>query len=132
MIPKLNQYYSIISSSIFLALPIVALAQESSRFIGNINRFITLLLALLLSVAAIIFIWGVVKFIASGDDAAARGKATGFILFGIIGIVVILSFWGLSGIILDYFGLEEGRTPLLPPEVRPLPGGGLGSSGGGG
>lgn len=108
----------------FVFFPTIAHAQTASEFLGRINSLIQLAAALLLAVAGIVFIWGVVKYIASGDDPAARKKAMGFILFGIIGIAVILAFWGLVRVTLDSFGLSspESRSPLSAPQVPALPG----------
>ncbi len=109
---------------LLIAFPAIARAQEAGQFLGRVNSLIQLAAALLLAVAGVVFVWGVVKYIASGDDPAARKKAMGFILFGIIGIAVILAFWGLVRVTLDYFGLSSpgSRSPVSPPQVPTLPG----------
>lgn len=120
----LAQKYSFIIAFLLTSLPLAAAAQTASGFLGRVQSLLQLAVALLIAAAGIIFVWGVVKFIASGDDAAQRKKAGAFMLFGIIGIAVILAFWGLTRVVLDYFGFAspESRSSIPAPQIPTLPG----------
>ncbi len=67
---------------------------------------------LLISISVIVFIVGVIKYIASGDDSGKREEGRNFILYGIVGLFVIVSVWGLVGVLQGTFGL--GNTPFIP------------------
>ncbi len=67
---------------------------------------------LLISVSVIVFITGVIKYIGSGDDSGAREEGRNFILYGLVGLFVIVSVWGLVGVLQGTFGL--GNTPFIP------------------
>jgi hypothetical protein len=67
---------------------------------------------LLISAAVIVFIVGVVKYINGGDDSTKREEGRNFIIYGIVGLFVIVSVWGLVGILQGTFGL--GTTTFIP------------------
>lgn len=75
------------------------------------------LVYLLISVAVIIFLWGVVGYIRSGDSEEERKKAKDFIVYGIIGIFVMISVWGLVGILTGTFRTNVAAPPT--PEYYP-------------
>lgn len=74
-------------------------------FLNKVNQYIlNPLITLGFAVAFITFLWGVVEFIrnASGDDSRERGKRN--IMWGIIGMLIMISVYGIINIILSTFG----------------------------
>ena len=57
-------------------------------------------------IATLVFIWGVRGFIGSADDAEARGKGAQQMLWGILGMVVMIGAVVLKDII-------EGTVKIL-------------------
>lgn len=49
------------------------------------------LITLLLGVAVLVFLWGVYEMVANAGDAEARTKGRRHILWGVIGLVVMLA-----------------------------------------
>jgi len=79
--------------------------------IGSIlNRIIPVLLAL----GVLFFIWGVVQYMIGGDEEAKK-KGKNKIIYGIIGLVVIVGMWGLVNIVVKTFGLNQALTPIDNP-----------------
>jgi len=72
---------------------------------------------LLISISVIVFIVGVIKYISNGDDSAKREEGRNFIMYGLIGLFVIVSVWGLVGVLQGTFGL--GNTPFIPQLQEP-------------
>lgn len=72
---------------------------------------------LLISISVIVFIVGVIKYIANGDDSTKREEGRNFILYGLIGLFVIVSVWGLVGVLQGTFGL--GNTTFIPQLQEP-------------
>jgi hypothetical protein len=101
----------------FLAVPVVTFAQGlntvrlgeySTSFIDLINTY---LLPLLIAIAMIVFLWGVYNyFIYGADDTSKLETGKTYIMYGVIGFVVIFSMWGLVGIVSDVFGLSGTRS----------------------
>ncbi len=77
-----------------------------SAFADSITQFINVVLVpLLVAVAFIVFLYGVFNyFIKGGADEEAHKTGRTFILYGIIGFVVILSIWGLVNIVRELIG----------------------------
>ena len=74
----------------------------STGIIGLIN---VVIVPVIFALAFLVFIYGVVKyFFVHGGDEVKRGEGRQFILWGIIGIVVLLSVWGLVNLLLSTLG----------------------------
>jgi hypothetical protein len=120
------------------ALPLIAFAQAPQG--PNLNAIkpysdalITLingiLVPILIAIAFIVFLWGVYKyFILGADDEAARQTGRQFVLWGIIGLVVIFTVWALVALVMGTLGLGVAKSPPYPT----IGGSGQTSTGGGG
>ena len=73
-----------------------------------------LILVLLFSLITIYFIWGVVQYISAGGDDEKIAKGKKHMLWGIIGLAVVASAWGMAKIITNYLGAGEGARPRVP------------------
>ncbi|OGG78020.1 hypothetical protein A3A36_00940 [Candidatus Kaiserbacteria bacterium RIFCSPLOWO2_01_FULL_52_12b] len=81
-----------------------------------INIINSILVPVLMAIAFIVFLWGVFKyFIWGADNETERATGRQFILWGIIGFVVILSVWGLVAIVGGAVGLQLGGSAPKPP-----------------
>ncbi len=71
-------------------------------FILIIGDILGYILPVLLALGVVYFVWGVVTYvIADGEEAKKKGKD--MIIYGIIGFAVIISLWGLVGIVVRTF-----------------------------
>ena len=101
-IQKIKQ--SLLAIGLFLSygLPFFAFAQPPENFQELIKKFTDLinpLLFLLSSIAVLVFIWGIIKYIASAGDENKKTSGRNTMFYGIIGIFVLFTFWGIVGII---------------------------------
>ncbi len=92
------------------ALPMLAFAQASgenaSQFFDNIKTNIVNPIITLIALAAfVVFIWGVVEFIRSADDAEKRGTGQQHMIWGIAGLVIIFGANAIIAILKNTFGL---------------------------
>ncbi len=55
----------------------------------------------------LVFIWGVVGLIRSGDDPKAREKGQQHILWGVIGMVIMISAYGIIRVIANTIGVAD-------------------------
>ncbi|KKP91271.1 MAG: hypothetical protein US04_C0001G0245 [Candidatus Nomurabacteria bacterium GW2011_GWD2_36_14] len=99
--------------------PLLASAQVSTvdtilmQVIGWLNYIVPALVTL----AVVYFIWGVITFISSSDEEAKKnGRAK--IINGLIGLFVIVAFWGIIGLVQRTFGVDSqtmtGVAPCVP------------------
>ena len=82
-----------------------------TQSIGGILNFFTCLLfqsvvPLLISIAIVVFIWGVIQYVINTDDVSKRAEGRNFMIYGIIGLFVIVSIWGLIKILTGTFGIN--------------------------
>lgn len=82
--------------------------------IGNIlNSIVPILVAL----GVVYFVWGVVSYvIASDEEAKSAGRNR--MIWGIIGLAVIVGLWGLVGILGNTFGVNNPSNTVTLPTVN--------------
>lgn len=80
-------------------------AQVVTNVVTDINTFV---IPLLVSLAVIFFLINILRyfFIESGEEAKQKGQQA--ILFGLIGIAVIFSLWGLINLFVGTLNLAAG------------------------
>ncbi len=72
-----------------------------------LNPFISLLFVL----ATVIFIFGVVQYVIAGGSQEKTQKAKLVMLWGIIGMTIMASAWGIVGILCKFFGTCNNILP---------------------
>ena len=98
----------ILASFLVSASPIIALAQYSpSMGIGGlfllVGSWIKLALPLIISLAVVWFVYNVFRYTISGGEDEKKAAKEGM-LMGVVGIFVMVSVWGLVGILQATFG----------------------------
>lgn len=95
-----------------LFAPFIASAQIAAGA-GNVSKLIAFLkdllstaTTLILAAAVVYFLWNVFKFVMSAGDEEARAKGQQGIIYGVIGIAVMVSIWGLVNFLTSTAGLE--------------------------
>ncbi len=99
--------------------PLLAFAQQSA---GNINTsgglssvldslwyLLDRAVPILIALAVVIFLFGVLKFIFNAGNEEERTKGRNFMIWAIIGIVVMVSVWGLVYFVQNTFGLSNNN-----------------------
>lgn len=71
---------------------------------------------LIFAVAVAMFVWGVVNFfIINADEEGKRAQGRQFMIWGIVALAVMLSIWGLVGILGQTFGINGSVLPKVTP-----------------
>lgn len=79
---------------------------ELSKLIAKVNQnIINPFIFLMVGVAVVIFLWGVVEFFKNADNAEERGTGIRHMIWGVIGLTIMISFAGIIGIIKNFLGL---------------------------
>lgn len=104
--------------------PLSAFAQQitdanglTSKISNLGNTFVTLLI----SFAVIYIIWNVVRYLIAGGEEDRKKGGMG-ILWGVVGLFVILSIWGLVAILTNTFSTSNNVPQDKFPKVIPPPG----------
>lgn len=107
-------YKVLIVGSAILPLLAAAATTDVQGLIETAQNLINRLIPFFVAIAALVFIWGVVEFVASAGDEEKRSKGRQHMLWGIVGLAVIVGLWGLVKILVQTFSLQQGGTIDLP------------------
>jgi len=123
---------TIVAALVFL--PFISFAQfnynttGSTRYYGNydggsgglwnlfsiIMDILSHVVIILVALAVVFFLYGILKYIGSGDDEESRGKSKNVMIYGIIGLFVMVSFWGIVNILINTFELDTAPYVNVP------------------
>jgi hypothetical protein len=89
---------------------------EAVSFVATVNDVIIFpLIALLTGIAFLVFLYGCAEYILNASNEQGRKQGTQHVMYGIIGLVVMLSAWSILQIATATFGLNDeldcARTP---------------------
>ena len=118
----------VLSGFVLGLAPVVALAQQTGgytacapgaavttvqTFICKIGDILSAVVPILIILGVIYFVWGVITYVIASDEEA---KKTGRnrIIYGIIGLAVIIAVWGLVKILTNTFGLSNVQQINYP------------------
>jgi len=118
--------------------PIVALAQVSSGgatstacdtgstgslfgLLCKMGSLLNAVVPVLIALGVVYFVWGVVTYVISSDEEAKKAGRNR-IIFGIIGLAVIVGLWGLVNLLRNTFGLNNSTNIQLPTVPIVIPG----------
>ncbi|MEK7526900.1 MAG: hypothetical protein AAB537_00575, partial [Patescibacteria group bacterium] len=82
-----------------------------------IFTFLTALIPFIIALTVIVFLWGVLKFVTAAGDEEKRKEGKGFMIWGLIGVVVMITFWGIVNLIISWTGLAETNLPASIPNL---------------
>ncbi len=79
--------------------------------LGDLLNYATCILVksvvpLIIALAMAMFIWGVVQYVINSDEEAKKEKGKQFMIWGIIGLAVMVGVWGLVHILGDTFNIQ--------------------------
>lgn len=84
----------------------------------RIASLLRAIIPLLLGIGVVYFVWGVVQYVIGASDDETRKKGRDRMVFGIIGLAIITSLWGIVFLVVNTFGL---RGDLVPPSTLLVP-----------
>ncbi len=71
----------------------------------------------LVALALALFLWGCVQFIMSAGDEKVRGEGKQKMMWGIVGLFVIVSVWGLVALISEITDIGPTNTIRAPQAI---------------
>ena len=80
-------------------IPIAYAAVDITKFGNTINPIISYIvnpiIMLMFAVATLVFTYGVLQMVFKGNDPEARETSKNSILYGVIGMFIMVSAWGI-------------------------------------
>lgn len=117
----------LLSGFVLASAPVMALAQTGGAptvcnpagtrtiqdLLCRISGILNAVLPVLIALGVVYFVWGVITYVVASDEEA-KSAGRNRIIFGIIGLAVIIGLWGLVYILTNTFGLTNTSTITLP------------------
>lgn len=97
-------------------LPVVGQLANSDlvTFICRIGDVLSTVVPVLIVLGVLYFVWGVITYVIASDEEAKKAGRDRMI-FGIIGLAVIIALWGLVRILTNTFGVSNsGQSVTFP------------------
>lgn len=107
---------STIVSAAVLALPSVAGAASLFDTLSLANTFLNALIGLFITLAIVVFFWGLIKYLWSvSSENASEGLQ--IMMYGVIAIFVMVSIWGIIRLLQNTFKVTS-TDPIIPKGVQ--------------
>lgn len=116
----MNKTLTKIAISSALVLPFFAYAADVVSILQNLESILNRVIPILMIVATIVFLWGVIRYITAGGDEEKLADGRRFIIFGLIGLFVMIAVWGVVRALVAQFGVGGGVIPKGPGDVNPI------------
>ena len=110
-----------IAISFMMASPLLAYAANISDILGQIENVLSRVIPILMVLATVVFLWGVIRYITAAGDEDKLKEGRQFIIFGLVGLFVMVAVWGVVRALVSQFQLQNTNIPGGP---RPESGGG--------
>lgn len=75
-----------------------------------VSVIINPIIFLLFSVGFVLFLWGLVVFMYNSDDSGGRKEGLQHMIWGIVGMFVMVSAYGIIQVVLNTFGISLPRV----------------------
>jgi len=88
-------------------LPEVAHAASVGAIIQNFkDAIINPVITILFSLAFLIFVWGVVRFLINAEDENERAQGKEHIKWGLVGMFIMAGVFGILNLVLNTLGIQ--------------------------
>jgi hypothetical protein len=84
-----------------------------SGFIEELYYYLTAdIIPILIAIATVVFLWGVIKYVAAGGDEDKVREGRNMMMFGVISLAVMISMWGLVALIVKTINIDQSPIPV--------------------
>lgn len=91
-------------------IPVFANARSLNDILAEGGGYVQYLAAILVLLAVIFFFYGVVQYFFVTQDVTEKKKGISMMIFGLVGLFVIVSVWGLVAILQHTFGVADSGS----------------------
>ncbi|MDO8575369.1 MAG: hypothetical protein Q7R78_01565 [bacterium] len=107
----LGFFAPVITMAQVASAPITGTLSNADDVVGMIIRIFNVAIYVLISAAVVYLVWLIVKYFLSASDSEKKGAILSQIGFGILGLFIILSIWGLVNILVRTFNFGNNNVP---------------------
>ncbi len=119
---------SMAAASVSLAFAQITIAQTAQQ--GQVNGsallgllqlaqdIVSKLIPFAIAVAVLVFFWFLITFIVKSGDPAERSKSLAGMGYSVLALFVMVSIWGIIGLLGSILGVGQGGTIPIPSVPR--------------
>ncbi len=110
------------ASALLFALPLAASAQSLqplANLIGAIGRLVGALVPILITLALVVFFWGLVRYLMSAGGKGGHDKGKQLMIWGLVSLFVMVSVWGIVRLAQDALGINPNASATSPQILLP-------------
>jgi len=86
--------------------------QGTQNFVASVtDAIINPLLAVIFAAALVYFLWGLAMFIIHGENSSKRSEYQQHMLWGVVGMTVMVSVYAIIAVMLSTFGVGGSDLP---------------------
>ena len=98
-----------------LAAPALSSAATLLDTLGLANTFLNAAIGLMITLAIVIFFWGLIKYLMEVGEKKSEGLQIMF--YGVIAIFVMVSIWGIIRLLQSTFKVTS-TDPIIPKGIQ--------------
>ena len=98
-----------------LGLPLLAGAASLFDTLALFNTFLNALIGLFITLAIVVFFWGLIKYLWTQGEDKTEGLSIMF--YGVIAIFVMVSIWGIIRLLQNTFKVTS-TDPIIPKGIQ--------------
>ncbi len=89
-----------------------------TKLVTSVQGIISSLIPVMLALGLLFFLWGMFQyFILGADDEGKRETGRSYMIYGLIGLAVMVAVWGLVNLLISIVGIDTtatGKVPQIP------------------
>jgi TRAP-type C4-dicarboxylate transport system permease small subunit len=102
-----------------LLLPYMASAADLMSTLILINRFLNGIIGVLITIAIIVFFWGLIRYLVDVGEKKSEGLQ--IMMYGLVAIFVMVSIWGLIRLLQNTFQITGQNQAIIPQGIGIAP-----------
>ncbi len=88
------------------------MGEAAGKLIGKINKIIiNPLIVLVFAIALVVFLYGLYEMLANGESEEERTKGKQHMLWGVIGMFIMVSVFTIMQLVIDTIGIDYINNP---------------------
>ncbi len=78
-----------------------------AELLGKVIVILNGIVPIIIGLAILVILWGIFTYITKAGEEEKRAEAKQFILYGVIGVFIMLSLWGFVSILVNTFNIKQ-------------------------
>lgn len=99
-----------------LLSPVFASAAGLADTLNLVQGFLSALVPMIITIAIIVFFWGLVKYIMSLNDGD-KAEGLQIMMYGVLALFVMVSIWGIIKLLQSTFKVGD-TNPIVPKAIQ--------------